>query len=255
MGNTVSIKMQDPGYLEWHGRMRRCLFLAVSPCYAVIWDFHRSTGTGGGTPIFTASPWVCRAGAPACQSGTVDDSQPPPPFLSPLITTEDHSSLNPHCSAHVVPAGGTHASEIFDGDPTLGWITQQIDNCWTCNRMTVDFVWRVGFHLSPCHQDGFTICFLSLMHKPAPLPEHIKVASAGTHVWCPSVSQHAAQHRPVSDSPVPVFLHCGLALESTSIMCAVAGQLGSCSIINGTIVIPTPLLPRGLRPEFKRSNE
>lgn len=35
---------------------------------------------------------------------------------SPLITTEDHSSVNPHCSAHVGPAGGMHASEIIDID-------------------------------------------------------------------------------------------------------------------------------------------
>lgn len=75
--------------------------------------------------------------------------------------------------------------------------------------------------------------------------KQIKVASVGIHIWCPSVSQHAAQHRPVSDTAVPVFLLCGFALESTSIMCAVAGQLGFCSIINATIVILTLCRPSG----------
>lgn len=41
------------------------------------------------------------------------------------------------------------------------------------------------------------------------------------------------------------FYTVGLALESTSIMRAVAGQLGSCSIINGTIVILTLCRPAG----------
>lgn len=52
LGNTilVSYRTLDSSrlcckHLEWHGWRVCCRFLAVSPCYAVIWEFHRSIGT------------------------------------------------------------------------------------------------------------------------------------------------------------------------------------------------------------------
>lgn len=75
----VSYRTPDSERLARRGRRGRCGFLAVSPCCAVIWEFHRVHRDLEAHLCFTASPWVCClagwVGASMCHSGTVADSQ------------------------------------------------------------------------------------------------------------------------------------------------------------------------------------